>query len=86
MAGAAKLMNPRNTLKMYPRPDTYYRNKASLDFDMMRTKIMVERKGSTSESIAIWGAHILCGFVMGVVSFLLSLAEDQLTLMRCGIT
>ena len=76
MAGAAKLMNPRATLKIYPRPDTYYKNKASLDFDMMRTKIMVERKGSSIESIAIWCAHILCGFVMGIIAFLLSLAED----------
>ena len=76
MAGAAKLMNPRATLKIYPSPDTYYKNKASLDFDMMRTKIMVERKGSSIESIAIWGAHILCGFVMGIIAFLLSLAED----------
>ena len=76
-------MNPRSTMKIYPRPDTYYRNKHSLDFDMMRTKVMVERKGSSIEGATTWVAHAVVGIAMGVLAFLLSLAEDELTIWRC---
>ena len=36
-------MNVRATMEKYPRQDTYYRQKHSLDFDMMRSKVMIER-------------------------------------------
>ena len=42
-------MNVKSTMAIYPRPDTYYRQKHSLDFDMMRSKIMINREGSNKE-------------------------------------
>jgi hypothetical protein len=50
---------------------------------MMRTKVMVERKGSSIEGATTWVAHAVVGIAMGVLAFLLSLAEDELTKWRC---
>jgi hypothetical protein len=36
-------MDPVRSLLEYPRPDTYYRTKHSLDFDAMRSRIMLKR-------------------------------------------
>lgn len=79
MGGDDEKMNMRETMKIYPRPDTYYRNKSSLDFDMMRTKIMEERSGSGKESIVLWLTHVVVGIVMGFIAFLMTLVEDKLT-------
>ena len=75
-------MNPRSTMKIYPRPDTYYKNKRSLDFDMMRSRIMLTR-GNTKTELTLWFSHILCGVLMGFLSFMLTLCEDKLTVWRC---
>jgi len=76
-------MNPRSTMKIYPRPDTYYRNKHSLDFDMMRAKVMLQRKGSGMSDAVIWIAHVVCGVLMGFLAFMLTWCEDNLTKWRC---
>ena len=73
-------MNPRVSLKIYPRPDVYFKNKHSLNFDLMRTKIMMDRGGSTRGSI--WFAHVVCGFIMGCIGFALSYFEELFVLNR----
>lgn len=75
-------MNVRATMKIYPRPDTYYRNKHSLDFDMMRSKIFIDRPNMGNEAVVLWLAHVLCGFLMGVLGFTLTWLEDELTAWR----
>ena len=75
-------MNPKATLMVYPRVDTFYRRNNSLDFDMMRSKIMLERKNSATQSIMLWTAHILCGAMMGVIAFMMAFFEDWLTRWR----
>ena len=47
------------------------RNNDSLDFDMMRTKIMTDRE-TKRESLTLWLTHILCGFLMGTLAFLMN--------------
>jgi chloride channel 7 len=76
------MMNVRATMEMYPRQDTYYRQKHSLDFDMMRSKIMIERPDNGQENIALWGAHVLCGVLIGVLAFMLTWLEDEITKYR----
>ena len=73
-------MNPRVSLNIYPRPDVYFKNKHSLNFDLMRTKIMMDRGGSTRGSI--WFAHVVCGFIMGCIGFALSYFEELFVLNR----
>ncbi len=76
MAGQGKLMNPRMTLKIYPRPDTFYRGKSSLNFDAMRSKILLDR--SNQGELYLWIAHIFCGVFVALLTFLLMTCEDKL--------
>lgn len=77
-------MNPRATMKIYPRPDTYYKRNDSLDFDMMRSKIFLERKHQSMQTIMLWTAHGLCGVLMGFLAFILSYCEDNITAWRAS--
>ena len=79
-------MNPRATMKIYPRPDTYFRQKHSLDFDMMRTKVMLQRKGSGYDGAMLWVSHIICGVIMGFLAFMLTQCEDRITAWRAHVT
>lgn len=82
--GDMKMMNLRSTMKIYPRPDNYYTTKHSLDFDMMRSKIFLERPSMGNESVVLWIAHAACGFLIGVVGFMLTWVEDTLTAWRAS--
>lgn len=75
-------MNPRMTMKIYPRPDTFYRGKSSLNFDAMRSKIILDR--STSGEVYLWLAHVICGLLVACLTFLLVTSEDKLTEFRTG--
>lgn len=77
-------MNPKATMMVYPRVDTFYRQNSSLDFDMMRSKIMLQRKSQGKQSIVLWTAHVLCGAIMGVIAFMVAYAEDGLTMWRAN--
>jgi chloride channel 7 len=79
-------MNPRATMKIYPRPDNYFKKKHSLDFDMMRTKVMLQRKGSGFDGTMLWVSHIMCGVMMGFLAFMLTFCEDEITKWRAHTT
>lgn len=51
---------------------------------MMRSKIMVSRPGGGKEGIALWTAHILVGLFMGILAFILTYLEDEITLWRAN--
>jgi len=71
-------MHPRNSPKVYPRPDNYYRKKPSLNFDMMRAKIFADRDDKALRvGLQIWIAHAITGIIIGTVTFVLSTAEDE---------
>lgn len=42
--GEVVTMDPRSSLKVYPRKDNYFHGKKSLNFDMIKSKVFVERK------------------------------------------
>jgi hypothetical protein len=71
-------MHARKSMEIYPRKDNIYKTKSSFNFDMMRTKIFEVRRGA-KEEIWLWVAHGLTGCAVGIVAFLMALAEDHLT-------
>ena len=80
---AGDMMHPRNSPKIYPRPDNYYRKKASLNFDVMRTKIFADRdEKKLRVGLNMWIAHALVGITVGTVTFALSTAEDNAVRLR----
>ena len=63
-------------IKIYPRLISAYREKHSLDFDMMRTKIFKDCK--QDGEIATWITHAIMGVLMGLLCFGVSWAEHLL--------
>ena len=80
MAGQGEQMNPKVSLKIYPRPDTFYRSKSSFNFDAMRSKIIFDR--ASRGTIYLWIANILCGILVAILSFVLMTSVNQLTNFR----
>lgn len=68
----------------YPRKDSYFKTKSSLNFDMMRSRIISKRGGDEKEAIILWVTHIACGIFCGVGAFVLIYFEDVLTHWRCS--
>lgn len=80
VAPAQKPMPQRWTkLVSFPREDNVFRSKGSLDFDMMRSKIMLDRQGYAHEEIMVWVTYTIVGFFTGVLAFMLTFCEDKLT-------
>jgi H+/Cl- antiporter ClcA len=75
------MMNARKSMFQYPRTDEAFKSRHSYDYDMMKTKIMLDRSGG-KETLALWVAHAVCGVFMGIISFLLTIAEDEITKSR----
>lgn len=82
-AHADKPMHPKRSFHMYPRPDNVYEHKSSLNFDMMRTKVFLERKG-TNENVYLWIAHFILGIIVATVTFLMTTVEDASSEFRAG--
>ena len=71
-------MHPRHTFRVYPRPDNAFASHSSLNFDMMRSKIMLDRPHKKlNEGLWVWVAHALTGMFVGTITFLLTLCEDK---------
>jgi H+/Cl- antiporter ClcA len=74
-------MDPRKSLKIYPRIDNTFKTKSSFNYDMMRTRIFEERSNK-NETIVIWFTHGLIGVFIGFVAFLMAVVEDEIILFK----
>lgn len=79
-------MDNRYSFKMYPRIDKVFTHKKSLNYDLMRTKIMKEREYGPWTNFMIWFAFGLVGILMGFVASIMVLMEDNLTELKRDIT
>ena len=61
---------------MYPRPDNVYEHKSSFNFDMMRTRIYVNRKKTYTDSY-LWIAHGLLGIIIAPITWAMTTFEDS---------
>ena len=68
-------MHPMRSLALYPRPDNVYTHKSSLNFDTMRTRIFLERKG-TNQDVYVWLAHGVIGTVVATIAWAIAGCED----------
>ena len=71
-------MDPRRSLHEYPRKDTYYRTKSSLNFDVIRSRIFLHREAGKCDRLNRWIAHGALGVCTGTVAFLMATVEDYL--------
>ena len=68
-------MHPKKSLQLYPRPDNVYTHKSSLNFDLMRTRIFLDRKG-THTDVYVWLAHALIAIAVATIAWALAGLED----------
>lgn len=68
-------MHPKHSLAQYPRPDNVYEHKSSFNFDMMRSRIFVNRKKTYTDSY-LWIAHCILGVVVAAITWAMTTVED----------
>ena len=83
MGGGQKMDTVKSPF-IYPRKDNYYKTKSSLNFDMMRSKVMLNRGGQESSNFVLWVTNIACGALCGVMAFTLIYFEDVMIHWRCN--
>ena len=65
-------MDPRASLKMYPRMDNFFESKKSYNFDATRSKVYEDRKEPGSLEGSRWLAFFLIGLITGTIAFMMS--------------
>ena len=75
-------MDPRFSEKVYPRKDNIFQHKKSLDFDLMRSKLYVERKRDGCEILMEWIGFALIGVLTGLTAAIMSNIEEKITEFR----
>ena len=68
-------MHPKKSLSEYPRRDNVYEHKSSFNFDMMRTRIFINRKKTYTDSY-LWIAHCLIGVIVATITWAMTTVED----------
>eukprot|EP00352_Strombidinopsis_acuminata_P005029 CAMPEP_0176355122 /NCGR_PEP_ID=MMETSP0126-20121128/13067_1 /TAXON_ID=141414 ORGANISM="Strombidinopsis acuminatum, Strain SPMC142" /NCGR_SAMPLE_ID=MMETSP0126 /ASSEMBLY_ACC=CAM_ASM_000229 /LENGTH=368 /DNA_ID=CAMNT_0017707633 /DNA_START=41 /DNA_END=1147 /DNA_ORIENTATION=+ len=71
-------MNPLKSPRVYPRLDNVYKHKKSLNYDAMRSKIMVDRPKGRWLYIEEWIAYFFLAIGLAVVSSLIEWMEHGL--------
>ena len=79
---APVMMDPRMSLKVYPRKDNIFQHKKSLNFDMIRSKIFVERQRDKTDLLVEWAAFAIVGMLTGLTAAIMSDIEEKITTFR----
>ena len=72
-------MDPRRSAGEYPRKDTYFRTKSSLNFDVVRSKVFTKKEYERCDRFNRWIAHFMVGVGTGTIAFIMATVEDFLT-------
>jgi H+/Cl- antiporter ClcA len=73
-----RTMDPRGSMSIYPRVDLEFTKKNSLNFDMMKAEIFMNRPHDASVEISRWFLLFLIGFLTGLTAFLMAKFEEFL--------
>lgn len=79
-------MDPRYSLKVYPRKDVVYKTKSSYNFETIRSRVYLNRKTSRMQDFHRWVIHAIVGFFIGVIAFIMAYIEEALAFLRSGTT
>ena len=71
-------MNPRKSLKIYPRLDKGFRGKKSLNFDMMKSQLFMMRREPDQAKMWRWISYFLIGIITGFIAFLMEIGEEYM--------
>jgi len=71
-------MDPRFSLKLYPRKDNVYKGKPSLDFVAIGARVYIDRRKGKCEGFNRWVIHAIIGIVVGTIAFGMGFVEEKL--------
>ena len=74
------------SLGIYPRVDTEYTKKNSLDFEMNNSNIFQNRKTGICYRLSSWIAFLIVGIFMGIVAFIIDIIAEFLVLSKWKVT
>ena len=79
-------MKPFASLKIYPRPDSEYKSKSSLDFQRVLGNLYGQRPTGSVVQAYLWVLCFIVGMTMGILAFLLDLLVENLIHVRWHVT
>ena len=68
-------MHPKVSFHEYPRRDNVFEHKQSFNFDVMRTRIFLNRENHKTEQY-LWIGHAIAGIIMATVTWGMTTIED----------
>ena len=75
-------MNPVLSPQIYPRLDKHFKSKKSLNFDMMKSKIMIERGRPRILYVWHWISYAIIGVCTGLIAFMMEMIELYMVKLR----
>lgn len=72
-------MDPRFSVKIYPRVDKVFTHKKSLNYDLVRSKIYIDRHKTKCIAFLEWCCYGLCGLFTGFTASIMEFLEGKLT-------
>lgn len=84
--GGGEPMDPRYSVKIYPRRDTIFKTKKSLNFDLVKTKVFRDRDPHRCQNLMEWIAFGICGVLVGSVATIMSYIEEGATTIKKNYT
>jgi len=75
-------MDPRRSLKQYPRKDTIYTHKKSLDFQMRYAKVFLDQPKDKIDSFCEFIVYVIIGCLVGLTAAIMSNIEEKVTAFR----
>lgn len=79
-------MKPNYSLKVYPRLDSEFKKKDSLDFQRTLGNIYKQRPTDNKVQGYLWIAFLIIGLSMGIVAFLLDIIVEEVMMIRWALT
>jgi H+/Cl- antiporter ClcA len=74
------------SMKVYPRPDTEFKKKDSLDFHTQKSAIYETRPHNNLIHFYSWLAYGLCGILTGIATWLFEIMMETIVVQRWKLT
>jgi chloride channel 7 len=79
-------MDPRGSFHTYPRVDKLYKQRGSLNFDIVRTRIFKDWSEPMNHDLMIYFIYALIGISTGLIAVFITGAEDEFAKLKARIT
>ena len=79
-------MDPRESFKLYPRKDTQYTRFGSLNFELIKTKVFLDRPTPKYHDYMVYLIYAIIGIATGILAVCITGAENEFSWLKVRIT